>query len=333
MNPIGRKECMRALAEQLPVIADGARLHQKRALLAKLLVAVSVTLLTLDMIYRNLAGITYQTKDSCVLYTTFPRWMAMAYEYFIELMLIVVVGIFAATLLEKYFPRINRLVPKNPVSAFLCASIIPVCSCSAIPLIRPMEGRIPFRAIITFIVAAPLLNPYIIMVSVTVLGLEYALLRIACSFILAVSTGFVVEFFYNRMKVRHIKFPSLCSSAGACSKSADRDIFSRTFQIFKKLLPFLILAGFLSLAMEIFSPGSWLKGIDLSGSVAGNILVILIGIPIYFCNGADVLFLRPLMLHGGLPLGTAVAFSMTSTSVCISSLILLTPRDMANTAS
>ncbi len=44
--------------------------------------------------------------------------------------------------------------------------------------------------------------------------------------------------------------------------------------------------------------------------------------PFYFCNGAEVLFLRPLVNHG-FPLGTAVAFSLTSPAICTTSIAML----------
>ena len=51
--------------------------------------------------------------------------------------------------------------------------------------------------------------------------------------------------------------------------------------------------------------------------------VILAGIPLYFCNGAEVLILRPLIHHGGFSLGAAVAFSLTSTAICITSFVMI----------
>jgi uncharacterized membrane protein YraQ (UPF0718 family) len=43
----------------------------------------------------------------------------------------------------------------------------------------------------------------------------------------------------------------------------------------------------------------------------------------YYCNGADVILLKPLIAHSGLSLGTAMAFSLTSTSICITAIVML----------
>ena len=158
-----------------------------RELWIKGVILVSFFLLIVDTIYKYAKGITYLNRQNCILYVSLPRTAFMFYEYFVELMLVVIAGIFVASLLEKYFFNLKRFMPNNPASAFLYASVIPVCSCSAIPLIKTMHHKISFATVMTFVIAAPLLNPYIIMLSISVLGVRYAVLRVACSFLLAVS--------------------------------------------------------------------------------------------------------------------------------------------------
>ena len=286
------------------------------------LIFFSIFLLLLDTIYRMYHGISYLTREKCILYSTFPKWLFVIYEYFVELLLVVVVAIFAATLVEKYFSRLIHFVPKNSMTAFLYASLIPMCSCGAIPFIRTMQGKLPFRAIITFVIAAPLLNPYIILLSVTVLGFHYAVLRCLCALVLAVTSGSIVEFFYNRTANQEVGIMEGCNPLGPCS-TKKRCIYEETYTVLKNILPFLLVAGVFGMAIELLTPTTVLKHLDLSHNLIGTVLVILVGVPIYFCNGADVLFLQPLLTFSNLPLGTAMAFSLTSTSVCITSLVLL----------
>ncbi len=53
------------------------------------------------------------------------------------------------------------------------------------------------------------------------------------------------------------------------------------------------------------------------------LLLELIGIPMYLCNGADILLLRPLLDATDLTVGSAMVFSLTSSAVCISSIAML----------
>ncbi len=293
-----------------------------RQLSIRTLIYLSVALLTADTIYKTWFGISYQNRNECVLYDSLPRWGFLFYEHFVELLMVVIVGIFAAALLEKYFSRVRPIVPRSSIAAFVYASVVPVCSCSAIPFVKALHDRVPFRVIITFVVAAPLLNPYIVMISLTVLGVEYALLRIACSLVLATFTGVIAERFYLRMKEHELGTLGSCASHNGCP-STRKNIYEATFTTFRKVLPFMLFAGALSVAVELAGPGSFLTSIDLTDGFVGTALVILVGVPVYFCNGADVLFLQPLIENAGLPLGTAMAFSLTSTSVCITSLAML----------
>ncbi|MEW5925758.1 MAG: permease [Candidatus Zixiibacteriota bacterium] len=289
---------------------------------ARLIIYSSISILLIDFTYKFAAGISIQNRQDCVLNTTLPKWAFMLYENLIELFLVVIVGIFAAALIEKYFSKVRRLIPRNCITAFIYASVIPICSCSAIPFVKTLENKIPYRALITFIIAAPLLNPYIIIVSMTILGYKYAVLRIICSFILAISTGYVVGFFRDRGSFADSRHWAGCGGSSGCSQVKE-SVFSASMNIIKKIAPYILAAGFISFLFEMINPEGWLKSIELSNSIPGTMAAILIGIPIYFCNGADVLFLKPFVHHGAISAGTAMAFSLTSTSICLSSFVML----------
>ncbi|MFC2132146.1 permease, partial [Bacteroidota bacterium] len=202
----------------------------------------------------------------------------------------------------------------------ICTSLIPVCSCSAIPLVYSLEGKISKQTLITFIVAAPLLNPYIIILSFSVLGFEYGILRIVSSFILAISTGYLLTFADKKLPGQNI--PLINCDNNDCNLTTG-DKYQKTYNVFKKILPYLAFAAVLGIIFEYISPAEYIKDLDLNQNLIGILLVTLVGIPVYFCNGADVLFLSPLVFYSGLPLGTAMAFSLTSTSVCISSIAMM----------
>ncbi len=291
-------------------------------LATRLLVWMSIVVLTIDTCYSYYFGITYNTRQNCIIYSNLPRWAFMILEYVVELFLVVIVGVFIASVIEQHFDKIGRWVPKNPVTAFAVASVVPVCSCSAIPLISAGDGRVPFRTVITFVVAAPLLNPYILILSFSVLGTEYAVLRVAASMILAISTGYIAEFFRNRFPSQMAALPMMCDSKSRCHPRRG-NVYEASYAAFKKLLPWLCVAGALGIVVEVVGPTQMVFGHGAIDNTLGTILVILVGLPVYFCNGADVLFLRPLLVTDYLPLGAGIAFSLTSTSICITSFVML----------
>lgn len=288
----------------------------------KLTIYLVLIILVADFVYKTYYGITYHTREKCILYAALPRWLFLIYEFTVDLFMTVLIGIFIGNLLQKHFVKHKRLYPKNQLSAFLYASVIPVCSCSAIPMVGAMQGQLRLRTIITFVVAAPLLNPYIVALSFTVLGNEYAFIRIVSSLILAVSTGYFAEMVAPKAAISDPEKLLSCTSNSTCAVTG-KSIYSETFRIFKQLVPYLLIAGIISLAFEIFQPTELLEKLQLKEGPLSAAVFILVGMPIYFCNGADILFLQPLVQYAGLSLGTSMAFSLTSTAICVSSFMML----------
>lgn len=299
---------------------DSGYYFKSRLLLIKFLIYASIAILAVDLVYKTVNGISYQNREACILYNVLPKLVFLFYEYFIELTLIVIVGIFIAVVLEQKFARYRKYYPKNQFSAFLYASVIPVCACSAIPLLQTMQEKIKIRTLITFVVAAPLLNPFIITLSFSVLGIKYGILRIAGSAFLAIVSGHVVSVFYKNEKLNYLMIntchPKSCHNIKPT-------VFEETFNILVKVLPYILLAGFLGLLFEFYNPARFLQKIYVGNKIVGVPFALLLGMPIYFCNGADIVFLQPIIDYAGLSLGTALTFSLTSTSICVSSFIML----------
>lgn len=296
---------------------------QRKINVGKWAVWTILVILTVDAIYSAWYGINLHTRDRCVIYHFLPRWLFIANEYLLELFMVVVAGAFVGAVTEKYFNRFRKFLPRNQVTAFLYASLIPVCSCSAIPLIESMKHRLPLRTLITFVVAAPLLNPYIIILSYTVLGVQYGTLRIVLSFVVAILAGWVVEWAFNRSGKPEIGIYKSCDTAG-CGFVPGNDVYRKTWKMMAKIGPYILIAGILGLLFEMTGPARLVEKLQLNDSFLSLIVISLIGIPIYFCNGADVLFLSPLLKFTDLGMGNALAFSLTSTAVCISSIVMLT---------
>ncbi len=56
----------------------------------KILIFGSISILTIDLLYKTINGITYITREKCILFTTLPRWLFSVYENFIELFMVVI---------------------------------------------------------------------------------------------------------------------------------------------------------------------------------------------------------------------------------------------------
>lgn len=293
---------------------------QDKAWWSKVVIISAIVIMIAHTLYMNIAGISFGQKELCVLYQNVPRWLFCFYEYFIELCVIVLIGIFGGVLIEQYSKKAKRFFPKNQWLAFLYASFLPVCSCGVIPIVESMKKVVKLRTLITFIISAPLLNPYIIFMSITVLGLEYAILRIVSAFVLAISSGFMVEYL---AKVFNFEIPGVYDNCQTTCSPMTPNVYLKTMGYMRKLLPYILLAGALSFTLEFIHPQQYLESLSFSNNVFSNALMLVVGIPVYVCNGADVLFLKPLLQFTDLSMGAAMTFSLASSAICISSIVML----------
>lgn len=288
---------------------------------SRIIVYGVIALTILHTIYMNLMGLTPLDHSGCVIFKSVPKWFFQFYESFIELFVVVILGVFAGVLMEKYFNKIKRFYPKNQLLAFIYGAILPICSCGVLPLIDSMKKRVSLKTIITFIIAAPLLNPYIILVSFTVLGWKYAVLRIVFSAFLAILAGWLLELVSKRFKSFSWGEYEACVSD--CDFIPSRDPFVKTAMMTKKLVPYILIAGTLSFIFAIVNPRQYLEALNFSLEPWATVIMTAIGIPLYVCNGTDIIFLKPLLQYTDLSMGSAIAFSLAASAVCVSSIAML----------
>jgi hypothetical protein len=283
----------------------------------KITIWLAVIFFILDTAYKISNNITFATREKCFIYNNLPRPLFLFFEHFLELFILILVGIFLAVFLEKHSDKYRKFYPHNVFQAFLYGSLLPICSCAVIPLVSSFKDKVKLRTIITFLIATPLLSPYLIALSLTTLGLNFTIIRIIASFFISITLGYSVEFLAHDQKI------SLPDNNLKGLSSGQADIYLKTFQLMKIIFPYFLIASCLGLFFEFIPAENWLTNINGLNKFLSVPLAALIGIPLYLCNGTDILMLRPFIIHAGLPWGTALAFSLTSTAVCASSIVLL----------
>src|SRR5574344_1657922 len=166
---------------------------------ARAIVITAILIMVADTIYMNIAGLYDGDHAKCIVFSSMPKWCFYLLENVVELFIVVILGVMIGVIAEQYFRKIKRFYPKNQLLAFAYGAILPVCSCGVVPLIDSMRRRTSLRVIVTFVCAAPLLDPYIIFLSYTVLGVKYVVIRIISSFVLAMAAGWIVELLVKRL--------------------------------------------------------------------------------------------------------------------------------------
>ena len=116
---------------------------------------------------------------------------------FIEALPFLLMGTLASGLVEVFVSDdwLARLVPRRALPAALTGAflglIFPICECGTVPLTRRLFRKgLPLSAGVTFLLAAPVLNPIVIFSTATAFGWGRMLFwRLGLSLLIAVSVG------------------------------------------------------------------------------------------------------------------------------------------------
>jgi uncharacterized membrane protein YraQ (UPF0718 family) len=115
-------------------------------------------------------------------------------------------GAILSGLLEEFLPQslMTRLLPKNPRVAIVASGflglIFPVCECGIVPVVRRlMRKGLPVSCGVTYMLSAPIVNPLVIISTLTAFrgqaAIEMTSLRFALGLTVAIMAGFVVTYF------------------------------------------------------------------------------------------------------------------------------------------
>lgn len=135
------------------------------------------------------------------------------------------IGAFVSALLQVYVPdeALVRLFAKHPLLGFPIAAVLgiffPICDCGIVPIAsRLAQKGVPLPQAMVFMLAAPAVNPVTILSTLYAFPgqPQYALYRIGLGAFIALSAGFLLNFF-------HFRSADVLSSraAAACSCGAD----------------------------------------------------------------------------------------------------------------
>ena len=123
--------------------------------------------------------------------------------------LLVTIPIAVAVKMSGASRYINRAFAARPIIAILLATLVgafsPLCSCSVIPVIAALLiGGVPLAPVMTFWLASPSMDPEIFFLTVSTLGWELAIWRLAATLVMSLGAGFITPVSYT-----HLTLPTI----------------------------------------------------------------------------------------------------------------------------
>jgi uncharacterized membrane protein YraQ (UPF0718 family) len=118
---------------------------------------------------------------------------------FIEAAPFLLMGVVVAGLIDAFVTAedIARLIPRHPVAGAVVGSLLgflfPVCECGVVPVVRRLFSKgLPMSVGITFLLAAPVVNPIVLVSTYVAFGAGPVLIgRFALTILVAIGVGLI----------------------------------------------------------------------------------------------------------------------------------------------
>ena len=216
-------------------------------------------------------------------------------------------------------------------------AITPFCSCSSIPVFLGFTSAgIPIGITMAFLLTSPLINEVAILLLFSLLGAKVTLLYLLTGITIGILGGALLDLLhaerwlqplaanvYNRAQSqppqsatnRQQRQPMAWRQRHEFAKAETRDIFSRVWK-------WVIIGVGLGAALHGFVPAGFLETHLGDGQWWSVPIAVLMGIPLY-ANATGVIPVLESLLLQGVPLGTALAFCMSTVAASFPEFVML----------
>ncbi|MCK7628397.1 MULTISPECIES: permease [Shewanella] len=274
--------------------------------------------------------------------------LADAIHFFIEdttkifallLLMIYAIALVRASLnverVRDYLAGKNRFVGYFMGSGF--GAVTPFCSCSSIPVFLGFTSAgIPVGITMAFLITSPLINEVAILLLVSLLGWKFTVIYV----LVGMSVGMLAGAFLDTIRAERWlqSFAAKAFEKGKAQANHDngegmtstsmtlieRHEFAKgeTLEIFGRVWKWVIIGVGLGAALHGFVPDGWIEAHLGDGQWWSVPAAVLIGIPLY-SNATGVIPIMESLIINGLPVGTTLAFCMSTVAASFPEFILL----------
>lgn len=219
----------------------------------------------------------------------------------LEALPFILIGAVLSSIMQVFFTEdlIHKFIPKNKLLSSIGAGflglIFPTCECATVPITRGlMRKRVPVNVGITYMLAAPIVNPLVIMSTYYAFNGDIKMvgLRVVLGFIIAVLTGLIMLALCDEKDV--LKDGGVDISRGCpcgCEVIATND--SKFVQVLKhssiefyEIGKYFIIGSVLAAIFQIAVPKDALNGIS-QNPIIGILILMAFSFLISLCSEAD----------------------------------------------
>lgn len=243
-------------------------------------------------------------------------------------------------IINSYFPidKVRDFLTKKKLYGldyFLASffgTITPFCSCSSVPLfIGFVKGGIPLGVTLAFLISSPLVDAVSVAIFLGMFGLKTTIIYVVSGIVLSMIAGYIL----GKLRLEQLLTPWVQELLK--NQSREAEVYENKKTSFREKLPIIlqeaaaIVKGVYLYVLGGIAIGALMHGYVPTGFFEAYIskdnpfavpIAVLLGIPMY-SNAAGVLPIMQVLVQKGIPLGTAIAFSMAVVGLSIPEGLLL----------
>lgn len=228
---------------------------------------------------------------------------------------------------------LKHLGRKNITSVFKASAVgipLPLCSCSVIPTAVTLSKMGASNAATSaFLISTPETGVDSILITYAMMDLPMTIIRPVAAFFTATFAG-LLHLFFNQETKSPPKFSKLVVDDCDCqhdhehghkiSNSKISQFYHFVFHdLIDDLAKWVLLGILIGAVIDFFAPVNIFAQMN---GLAGKVLMIVVGIPLYICASSATPIAASLIMKGMSP-GTAIIFLLTGPATNISTLLVM----------
>jgi uncharacterized membrane protein YraQ (UPF0718 family) len=235
---------------------------------------------------------------------------------------------------RDYLKKKNRFL--GYLSGSMFGAITPFCSCSSIPLFLGFTtARIPIGVTMSFLITSPMINEVAIVLLGSLLGWKFTISYVIIGLLVGMTGGFLLDslkaekYLQDFIKAAVTNQPQPNQVIGqqevpeSLSRKERHEFAKKELKdIFGRVWKWVIIGVGAGALLHGFVPEEWVTETLGAGQWWSVPIAVVLGIPLY-SNASGMIPVMESLLIKGLPVGTTLAFSMSTIAASFPEFVLL----------
>lgn len=212
-------------------------------------------------------------------------------------------------------------------------AITPFCSCSSIPVFLGFTSAgIPVGITMAFLLTSPLINEVAVLLLLSLLGWQFTVIYVVVGMAVGILGGLFLDLIHAEKLLQAFALKAYYSASANPVRNTpaialsfkERHEFAKTelMEIFSRVWKWVIIGVGIGAMLHGFVPEGWIENHLGAGQWWSVPSAVLLGIPLY-ANATSVIPIMESLITKGLPVGTTLAFCMSTVAASLPEFILL----------